>query len=92
MLRVVMKKLDPAKTPVREVCTTDLITVNRKTNPSQALRIMVEKHIRHLPILDEGGALLGVLSVRKLLQARIEELTQQLESLEAYMGADGPGG
>ena len=92
MLRVVLKGLDPAKTPVREVATTTLITAERKTTAAQALRTMVEKHIRHLPILDEHGTLLGVLSVRKLLQARIEELTQQLDSLEAYMGVDGPGG
>jgi CBS domain-containing protein len=92
MMRVVAKGLDPAKTPVSKVGTFELITVDRKTNPSAALRLMVEKHIRHLPIIDEKGALLGVLSMRKILQARVDELTTQLESLEAYMGADGPGG
>jgi CBS domain-containing protein len=92
MLRVVAKRLDPESTPVGEVCTTKLITARPTMNGSEALRTMIERHIRHLPIVDERGLLVGMLSIRNLLQTRVEELTSQLQSLEAYLGADGCGG
>jgi hypothetical protein len=35
---------------------------------------------------------LGVLSIRNLLQAQVEELSHELDSVEQYMSNDGPGG
>jgi CBS domain-containing protein len=53
---------------------------------------MVERHFRHLPVADNDGKLLGILSIRNLLEWRIDGLTQELDSLEHYMSNDGPGG
>jgi len=53
---------------------------------------MDEKHIRHLPVVNIDGKLEGMLSVRSLLHEKVEELTDQLDSLEAYFTADGAGG
>jgi CBS domain-containing protein len=53
---------------------------------------MLDKHIRHLPIVDRDGRLAGMISMRSLLHDKIEELTDQLDSLEAYFTADGVGG
>ena len=53
---------------------------------------MVEKHIRHLPIVDTEDKLVGLLSIRNLLQHHVDDLVDQLNSLEAYFSADGPGG
>lgn len=92
MSKVVLKRLDPATTKVYDVCTHDLITATPKTPEHQALRTMVDRHIRHLPVLDEGGKLVGMLSLRKLLQHRAEELSAQLESLHAFIAADALGG
>lgn len=92
MSKVVLKRLDPATTKVYDVCTHDLITATPQTPEHQALRTMVDRHIRHLPVLDEGGKLVGMLSLRKLLQHRAEELGAQLESLHAFIAADALGG
>jgi CBS domain-containing protein len=92
MSKVVLKRLDPATTKVYDVCTHDLITATPQTPEHQALRTMVDRHIRHLPVLDEGGKLIGMLSLRKLLQHRAEELGAQLESLLAFIAADALGG
>ena len=40
---------------------------------------MVERHYRHLPIVDDDGRLLGMLSIRNVLQARFDALTRQLD-------------
>lgn len=92
MNKVVAKRLDPATLTVGEVCTTTLITATAEMPEHQALRTMIDKHIRHLPVVDDNGALVGMLSLRKLLQHRVDELTLQLESLHAYITNDALGG
>jgi CBS domain-containing protein len=69
----------PAQTPVREVMTTPVEMATLDTTPGQALATMVERHYRHLPIVDDDGRLLGMLSIRNVLQARIDTLTRQLD-------------
>jgi len=92
MLRIVRVGLDPKKTTVGQVMTEDLETVTSDTDSSDALSLMVSRHIRHLPVVGEDGDLAGLLSIRNLLQCHVEELVDQLNSLEAYYAADGPGG
>lgn len=70
---------EPAQTPVREVMTTPVEMATLDTTPGQALATMVERHYRHLPIVDDDGRLLGMLSIRNVLQARIDTLTRQLD-------------
>ena len=53
---------------------------------------MLERHFRHLPVVDNSGKLLGMLSIRNLLEQRIGDLSQELDSLEQYVTNDGPGG
>jgi len=83
---------DPAKTPVRELMTTPVELATRETGPGEALVTMVERHFRHLPVADNDGKLLGMLSIRNLLEWRIEDLSRELDSLEQYVSNDAPGG
>jgi len=69
----------PGQTPVREVMTTPVEMATLDTTPGEALATMVERHYRHLPIVDDDGKLLGMLSIRNVLQARIDTLTRQLD-------------
>jgi CBS domain-containing protein len=92
MLRVVCKKLDPETTQVRDVMTSPVEAISRDFAADDALKLMLEKHIRHLPIVDRDGRLAGMISMRSLLHDKVQELTNQLDSLEAYFTADGFGG
>ena len=92
MLRVVAAGLDPDQTPVSEVMTTKLEILNTRADSSEALELLVSRQIRHLPIVEEDGSLVGLLSVQRLLKHHAEDLVDQLNSLEAYFTADGPGG
>lgn len=92
MLRVVVPRLDPEATTVRDVMTTAVQTVGEEAEAGEALELMVARHIRHLPVVNSENRVTGLLSVRNLLQHHIEELADQLNSLEAYFSADGPGG
>jgi CBS domain-containing protein len=55
----------PLDTPVSEVMSKELITVEPGTSLREAARIMTERWIRHLPVL-EAGRLVGVVSQRDL--------------------------
>jgi CBS domain-containing protein len=83
---------DPADTLTSELMTTPVHTASNEISPSEALTLMMDRNFRHLPIVDSQGTLLGMLSLRGLLQHRTEELTHELDSLEAYFSNDSIGG
>src|SRR5215813_10030978 len=92
MLRVVLEGRDPKQTTVEEVMTARVHSISLRTTGDEALRIMVQEHIRHLPVVDEQGRPQAIVSMRSLLEEKVKELHQQLDSLESYMSADGIGG
>src|SRR5208282_1023690 len=79
LLRLSLGEHDLQKLSVREVMTAPVEMATRATTAGEALATMVERHYRHLPIVDDDGQLLGMLSIRNLLQARIDTLTHQLD-------------
>ena len=87
-----LSRLNPEVTPVRELMTTPVELATLATGPGEALSTMLERHFRHLPVVDNSGKLLGMLSIRNLLEQRIGDLIQELQSLEQYVTNDGPGG
>jgi len=81
--RLSLSGLDPGRTPVREIMTTPVEMATLSTTAGEALATMVERHYRHLPIVDDDGRLLGMLSIRNVLQARIDTLTRQLDHVRS---------
>ena len=92
MIRVVSKKRDPETTRIADVMTSPVLTISRNMAEDEVLSLMWDRHIRHLPIVDEFGIVEGVVSIRHLLHQKVKNLTQELDSLEAYISADGIGG
>jgi len=87
-----LTRVDPNITSIREFMTTPVEMATCRTGPGEALTTMLERHFRHLPVADDNGKLLGILSIRNLLEWRVEDLSRELESLEQYVSNDGPGG
>jgi CBS domain-containing protein len=87
-----LSRRDPESTLVRELMTPAVELATAETGASEALVTMVERHFRHLPVVDNQGRLLGMLSIRNLLQWRIDDLSRELGSLEQYVSNDSPGG
>ncbi|MGZ4834153.1 MAG: CBS domain-containing protein [Terriglobales bacterium] len=90
--KLVLSGKDPANTPVAELMTTPVVLATPDTSPGEAFSIMMERHFRHLPIVDDRGRLVGMLSIRNLLQWRVDELTDRLDTMEQYMTNDAMGG
>lgn len=61
----------PYSTPVSEFMTKSLIVVNEKETLAEALRLMSRFKIRHLPVVDDKGSLVGIISIRDIEAAVI---------------------
>jgi CBS domain-containing protein len=66
--------LDPASTTISDRMTRELVTVESRTDIADAARLMGERRIRHLPVVDRG-ALAGIISIRDLLSWAAQEMT-----------------
>jgi len=92
MLRGVLRERKPAETKVAEIMTTSVETTTDDTPYEEALNFMLERHIRHLPIVSSDSQLKGMLSIRNLLEHMVKDLQRELHSLDQYLLNDGPGG
>ncbi len=92
MLRVVLKDLNAKNIKVRDVMTSPVQTASDEMTEEDALTHMLEKHIRHLPVVSKSGQLLGMLSIRNVLEYQVDILSRELHSLNQYLANDGPGG
>ncbi len=77
--RVVAQNLDPSCNPVSKVMTPNPTLVHMKDPAVDALGIMVENHFRHLPVIDENGAVVGLLDIAKCLYDAISKLEKAQE-------------
>jgi CBS domain-containing protein len=75
-------------TPVGEIMTTTVISVEPDWTADQCMALMTEKHIRHLPVV-EGGRLVGVISIGDAVRAVVEEQQFTIKSLEKYLMSGG---
>ena len=64
--RVVAPRRDPAATPVRDVMTAEVVCCRTGTAIDEARWVMKNRRIRHLPVVDDRGRLLGLVSIGDL--------------------------
>jgi CBS domain-containing protein len=69
---------------VDEIMTREVLVVNPKTRARDCMALMSSRKIRHLPVVD-GETLLGVLSIRDLMDAIIADQKYTIEQLESYI-------
>ncbi len=71
-------------TPVKDVMTVGVVAVTPEHSVEQCMALMMQKHFRHLPVLD-GGTLIGVISVRDVVKAALDEREYRIDQLENYI-------
>jgi CBS domain-containing protein len=90
--RVLAARRDPDTTLVREIMTSDVRTSLDARKGQPVLDMMVAGSFRHLPVVDAAGKVVGMLSLRHLLQHRVDELDRKTNDLLAFISTDGAGG
>lgn len=69
---------------VGEVMTAPAITVDRGTNAIEALELMTQRRVRHLPVVEDGR-MVGFVSIGDLVKFRLEMVQAEAEAMRAYI-------
>ncbi|HXF67515.1 MAG TPA: CBS domain-containing protein [Burkholderiales bacterium] len=70
--------------PVREIMTSEVVTVMPGQTVDECMQLMTDGRFRHLPVV-EGGRLVGVVSIGDLVKEVISEQQQTIRELESYI-------
>lgn len=73
-------------TTVAEIMTSKVLTVGRSHTVDECLGLMTERHIRHLPVLD-NDQLIGVISIGDLVKATMEQQKTLIDQLQQYISS-----
>ncbi|MBP1694586.1 MAG: domain containing rane protein [Chloroflexi bacterium] len=84
---ILMGRCSP-DTKIREIMTRELLTINPETTLEECMALMTKWHIRHLPVLSEGQ-LVGIVSMRDVVQAIISKRDETIQDLEKYIMGQG---
>lgn len=82
--KVILKGKTSRETQVHEIMSTRVISTQLDRTVQECLGVMTDKHIRHLPVLEEEE-LVGIISIGDLVKAIIAEQQFMIEQLESYI-------
>jgi CBS domain-containing protein len=82
--KVILLGRSSATTAVREIMSSPVFTIAPDETVDDAMRLMTEQRIRHLPVV-RGGKVVGVLSIGDLVKSVIEEQQHTIEDLRSYI-------
>ncbi|ONG44637.1 CBS domain-containing protein [Pseudoroseomonas deserti] len=69
----------------QQLMTRLLYTITPTTPIGEALALMTDRRVRHLPVLEDGGGLAGMISIGDLVKARIAEAEQEAQELREFV-------
>ena len=82
--KIVLKGKSSKDTLLDEVMTKELITVTKNYKIDQCMKIMNEKGIRHLPVL-ENKKIVGIISIRDVLKIMMKEQKELIDHLQKFI-------
>lgn len=85
--KVILKGKASMKTPVKEIMTEKVVVVEPERTIEEAMAIMTEKRLRHLPVV-EGEKVVGMVSIGDLVKEIIADREFVIEQLEKYISGE----
>jgi CBS domain-containing protein len=82
--KVILVDKASKETLVAEIMSTDLITVEPSCTVTDAMELMTEQRVRHLPVLEDG-ALVGLISIGDVVKAVMADQLAMIDQLEQYI-------
>ncbi|HTQ38965.1 MAG TPA: CBS domain-containing protein [Pirellulales bacterium] len=70
---------------VEDVMTADLATCSPNDSVQDAMGVMTDRRIRHLPVIDDEGKLAGIVSIGDLVKHQHDQLTMENHYLKSYI-------
>ena len=87
-IRVLLPGTDARQISIESIMTRNLITVKLGDALDECMTTMVQRHIRHLPVLD-GTKIIGVLSIGDIVKEILTMQGHQIQFLETYIKGHG---
>ncbi len=84
--KVILKGRSSGETAAWEIMSSPVVTIGENDTINTCMRLMTERHIRHLPVVEDGQVT-GMLSIGDLVKAVIEEQQQEIAQLQQYITA-----
>lgn len=82
--KIILQDRHSDDTPVSDVMTPNVITIEPEQRLDECMVIMSDRHIRHLPVI-EAGKLIGIISINDVVAAIIRDQKTRIASLESYI-------
>jgi CBS domain-containing protein len=79
------------ETRVREVIARELVTVSPRDSVEDCMRLMTEHRVRHLPVIEAGTRLVGIVSIGDLVNWIISTQNAAIEQMEQYIAGSAAG-
>ncbi len=71
--------------PVSEIMTSQVFTAPPDTHVDELMSVMTERRFRHIPVTDESGMLIGIVSIGDVVKTRLGELETEKAALLEYI-------
>ena len=84
IVRGFTEKKSVRSTKAKELMTKNVITCNTKNTTEELLELMVKKHFRHIPVI-QNNKLIGVVSIGDLVKDRTKRLKKEIDQLKSYV-------
>ena len=82
--KVTLMERSSYSTTVAEIMTSKVLTVSLNNTVEECLQLMTDRHLRHLPVLD-NEKLVGFISIGDLVKAAMEDHKNLIEQLKQYI-------
>lgn len=82
--KILSKQKDPSKIKIQEIMSTDLLTVPSDMTVHDAMKLVTERRVRHLPVVD-AGQLSGMISIGDLTKAVMMAQEREISDLTGYI-------
>jgi CBS domain-containing protein len=70
---------------VRDLMTADVLVCHEDQTLEQLMQTMTAKRIRHLPVVDSQGGLVGIVTIGDVVKSRLDEASMEVDSLRHYV-------
>jgi CBS domain-containing protein len=82
--KIVLMGRSSTTTAVRDIMSSPVITIEAQASVEDAMRLMTERRIRHLPVL-QGESVAGVLSIGDLVKWMVRDQQHTIDDLRSYI-------
>jgi len=84
--KIVLQGRSSSNTPVREIMTSDVLSVGLDDTADHCMQMVTHRRIRHLPVVVDGEVV-GLVSIGDLVKAVIEDQQLELDQLQRYIAS-----